>query len=272
MKTFKGEFDKIANLIRSDDPFSFTRFSDGELTVLRNKTLILGDGVLVQGDIYEGQTIQLPSYAFKEDEEQKRFIPEETPYFHTKLVEALTFRKKNYFKGIPPYNGQDGSGSWQYCKDLYGEGDEEHLTFSNVLINDNYKRFVAEIVPVLKNKKVVVVSNKNSKFDSLPFDVVKHFPVGANCMKDDYYLIDACKHWIEKNNIENHLFLFAAASLSNFLCYELFKDFDRNQYLDIGSALGPYFQLEGWKAMRAYLNAYWSNPENPPKQDVDLWN
>ena len=76
MKTFKGEFDKIANLIRSDDPFSFTRFSDGELTVLRNKTLILGDGVLVQGDIYEGQTIQLPSYAFKEDEEQKRFIIE----------------------------------------------------------------------------------------------------------------------------------------------------------------------------------------------------
>ena len=35
----------------------------------------------------------------------------------------------------------------------------------------------------------------------------KHFPVGPNCMKDDYYLIDACKHWIKENNIENHLFL-----------------------------------------------------------------
>ena len=272
MKTFKGEFDKIANLVKSDEPFGFCRFSDGEVTVLRNKTLILGDGVLVQGDIYEGQTIKLPDYAFKKDEDQKRFIPEETPYLNTKLIESLKYRKKNYFKGIPAYNGQDQSSSWQFCKDLYGEGDDEHLTFSNVLINDNYKHFVSEIVPVLSEKKIVLISNKNSKFDKLPFKIVKHFSIGPNCMKDDYYLIDACKHWINENNIKNHLFLFAAASLSNLLCHELYKDFDKNQYMDIGSALGPYLQLEGWKAMRTYLNVYWSNPSNPAPQDIDLWN
>tara|TARA_R110000765_G_scaffold305146_1_gene399089 strand:+ start:1809 stop:2627 length:819 start_codon:yes stop_codon:yes gene_type:complete len=272
MKTFKNEFDQMAERVSSGEPFSFARFSDGELTVLRNKTLILGDGILVQGDIYEGKTLQLPSYAFKKDEEQKRFLPEETPYLHTKLVEAFKHRKSNYFKGIPPYNGQDGPSSWQFCKDLYGEGDEKHLTFSNVLINDNYKHFVSDIVPLFEQKDVVLISNKNSKFDKLPFKVKKHFPVGPNCMKDDYYLIDACKHWIKENNIENHLFLFAAASLSNFLCYELYKDFDKNQYMDIGSALGPYLQLEGWKAMRTYLKTYWANPQNPPPQDVDLWN
>lgn len=271
MKTFKGEFDKILSLIKSSEPFSFARFSDGEVTVLRNKPLVLGDGVLVQGDLYEGKVVQLPSYAFKKDEEQKRFIPEETPYLNTKLIESLKFRKYNFFKGIPAYNGQDGSSSWQFCRDLYGEGDDEHLTFSNVLINDNYKYFVSEIVPELKEKEIVLISNKNSKFDKLPFKVKKHFPIGANCMKDDYYLIDACKHWIKENNIENHLFLFAAASLSNLLCYELYKDFGKNQYMDIGSALGPYLQLEGWKAMRTYLNVYWSNPESPPKQDVDIW-
>ena len=47
MKTFKGEFDKILSLIKSSEPFSFARFSDGEVTVLRNKPLVLGDGVLV---------------------------------------------------------------------------------------------------------------------------------------------------------------------------------------------------------------------------------
>ena len=121
MKTFKNEFDQMAERVSSGEPFSFARFSDGELTVLRNKTLILGDGILVQGDIYKGKTLQLPSYAFKKDEEQKRFLPEETPYLHTKLVEAFKHRKSNYFKGIPPYNGQDGPSSWQFCKDLYGE-------------------------------------------------------------------------------------------------------------------------------------------------------
>ena len=69
MKTFKGEFDKIAKLVKSDEPFGFCRFSDGEVTVLRNKPLVLGDGILVQGDLREGQVVKLPSYAFKEDEE-----------------------------------------------------------------------------------------------------------------------------------------------------------------------------------------------------------
>lgn len=272
MKTFKVEFDKIAKLVKSDQPFGFCRFSDGEVTVLRNKPLVLGDGILVQGDLHEGQVIKLPSYAFKQDEEQKRFLPEETPYLHTKLVESFKYRKNNYFKGIPPQQAQDGSLSHDFCRKLYGEGDDKHLTFNNVLINDNYKHFVSEIVPILSKKQIVLVSNKNSKFDKLPFKVKKHFPIGPNCMKDDYYLIDACKHWIKENKIENHLFLFAAASLSNLLCYELYKDFDKNQYMDIGSALGPYLQLEGWKAMRTYLNVYWSDPSNPAPQDVDLWN
>ena len=79
------------------------------------------------------------------------------------------------------------------------------------------------------------------------------------------------KQYISSNNIENHLFLFAAASLSNLLCYELYKDFGKNQYMDIGSSLGPHLQLEGWKAMRTYLKTYWSNPQNPALQEVDLW-
>lgn len=71
MKTFKGEFDKILSLIKSSEPFSFARFSDGEVTVLRNKPLVLGDGVLVQGDLYEGKVVQLPSYAFKKMKSKK---------------------------------------------------------------------------------------------------------------------------------------------------------------------------------------------------------
>jgi len=271
MKDFKEEFSKLLSLVSSDTPFSFTRFSDGEVTILRNEPLVLGDGFLIQGDIYAGQQIALPSDAFKEDEERKRFLPEETPFLHKKLVESFTYRKKNYFKGIPGQNGQDGNSSWRFCLDLYGTGDEDHLTFSNVLINDNYQLFVSEMVPLFQDKKIVLISNKNSKFDKLPFTVRKHFSVGPNCMKDDYYLIDACKQWIKENNIENHLFLFSAASLSNLLCYELYKDFGKNQYMDIGSSLGPHLQLEGWKAMRTYLKTYWSNPQNPALQEVDLW-
>ena len=269
-KNFGKDFDNILNLARSRDAFCFTRFSDGEVTILRNQPLILGDGFFLQGDIHGNLRIAVPRQTYSE-EEQKRFIPEESPFIYEKLTEAFKYRKKNYFKGIPPQNSLDGSASWNFCIDLYGSGDEEHLTFSNVLINDNYRRFISEMLPVFKDKKVVLVSNKNSRFENLPFSIVKHFPVGTNCMVNDYSLVETCGKWIEENDIKDHLFLFSAASLSNFLGYELYKKFDNNQYMDIGSSLGPLLGLSGWKTTRSYLNSYWSNPANPPRQQVDVW-
>ena len=85
-------------------------------------------------------------------------------------------------------------------------------------------------------------------------------------------LVEECKVWIQGNGIKDHIFLFSASSLSNILCYELYKDFDNNQYLDIGSSLGPFLKLEGWRATRDYLNVFWSSPNNPPAQEVDIWN
>ena len=131
-KNFGKEFDNILNLARSRDAFCFTRFSDGEVTILRNQPLILGDGFFLQGDIHGNLRIAVPRQTYSE-EEQKRFIPEESPFIYEKLTEAFKYRKKNYFKGIPPQNSLDGSASWKFCIDLYGSGDEEHLTFSNVL-------------------------------------------------------------------------------------------------------------------------------------------
>jgi hypothetical protein len=271
MKTFKEEFNKLVSLIRLGTPFSFSRFSDGEVTILRNKRLVLGDGFFIQGDLHGEDPYVVPNNTYP-DEERKDFDPIKDKFFQKKLTEAFTYRKKNYFKGIPPQQAQDGSMSHNFCRDLYGDGDIEHLSFNNVMINDNYKFFVNEMIPLFKDKKVVLISNENSSLEDLPFEIVKHFPIGSNCFKNDYYLIDACKQWIRENQIEDHLFLFASASLSNLLCYELYKEYDKNQYMDIGSSLGPYLRLEGWKGTRTYLHTFWSNPNNPPPQEIDVWN
>ena len=69
--------------------------------------------------------------------------------------------------------------------------------------------------------------------------------------------------WISKNKIENHLFLFSAASLSNLLIYELYKKFPNNIYMDIGSTLNPMLKLDGWVASRGYLRGYWMNQPDP---------
>jgi hypothetical protein len=128
------------------------------------------------------------------------------------------------------------------------------------------------MVPIFSTKKIVLVSNENSILTDLPFKVFKHYKIGSNCMINNYYLIDEIKQWIEENRIENTLFLFSASSLSNLLGYELYKNYNKNQYLDIGSSLGPLLGLQGWKSTRTYLNIFWSNPSNPAPQEIDIWN
>tara|TARA_R110000796_G_scaffold161094_1_gene277854 strand:+ start:3377 stop:4195 length:819 start_codon:yes stop_codon:yes gene_type:complete len=272
MKDFTKEFDKLLSLVSSKEPFAFSRFSDGEVTILRNKKLTLGNGFFVQADVHGENPYKVPENTYPE-EERKHFDPESDSKFQKRLVESFVFKKRNYFKGIPPQNGIfDTNHSWSFCVGLYGDKDHEHLSFTNVMINDNYKRFIYEMLPVFKNKKIVLVSNENSDLSNLPFDIVKHFPIGSNCIKNNLDLVEECKVWIQENGIKDHIFLFSASSLSNILCYELYKDFDNNQYLDIGSSLGPFLKLEGWRATRDYLNVFWSSPNNPPAQEVDIWN
>jgi len=268
MKNFKEEFFKILSLVQEGAPFALSRFSDGEVTVLKNKRLVLAENYFVQGDVYGDNAVQAPIPYM--EEERKEFCPEQHSFYQKKLIESFKFRKKNYFKGIPGTN-EWGSDSFHYCIDLYEEGDTEHLTFANVLINGNYDLFMKMMVPQFKNRNIVIVCNENANFDDLPFDIQKDFRVGSNCMISNYDLIEEMKNYISKNNVENHTFLFSAATLSNFLIYELYKEFDNNQYIDIGSALSPLLGLQGWRGTRVYLRCYWDGENHPIIRQEDSW-
>ena len=267
-KDFKGEFQKLFNLLTSDQGFAFSRFSDGERTVLFNKKLVLDENYFIQEDVYGDKKIRAPLPYLAE--ERKQFIPEEHVFFHEKLIEAYQFRKKNYFKGICGSSETEFGTCHNLMLELYGTEDE-FLTFSNVLQNGNYDSFVEKMIPEFANHDIIFVANQNAEVGNLPFDVKKHFPVGTNCMINDYSLVEEIKQYIDKNNIRDALFLFSAATLSNFLCYELFKDFESNKYLDIGSTLGPLLGLEGWKNSRSYLLSYWYGHPGHHIDQVDQW-
>ena len=97
MKNYKQEFDRLLHLVKDETPFSFSRFSDGEVTVLRNRTVVLAEDHFIQGDIHGDHKVYANSYM---PEEQKSFIPSENKREHEKLVEAFKFKKKNYIKNI----------------------------------------------------------------------------------------------------------------------------------------------------------------------------
>ena len=75
--------------------------------------------------------------------------------------------------------------------------------------------------------------------------------------------------WIEDRDITGYTFLFSAATLTNYLIYQLYKNFDTNQYIDIGSSLGYHLGLKGC-AYRGYLHMYWN--QRLLSNEVDIWN
>jgi hypothetical protein len=181
-KTFSGEFDRIFQKLKDGENIAFSRFSDGEVYMLKGEKLVLADDHYITGDRKGGGVYT--------KEEHKSFDPEKDVFFQEKLIEALQHRQHNYFKGLTGVADEDiaGKDAFQMQLDLCGEGDDEHLTYSNLFINNNYPRFMQEMLPVICEKEIVFVANEAAKFDELPLKIIKHFPVGTNCIINDYHL------------------------------------------------------------------------------------
>jgi hypothetical protein len=253
MKTFSGDFEKIKKYLKDGINFSFTRFSDGELFILQNKRLELNEDHYIIGD-------QRGSGWYNK-EEQKKFIPGEHEFYRKKLEESLQCNLPKFYRGICTRPDVDIN-IFNWMVSLAG-GDCETLTWSNLLINGNYDRFIKEILPIFKEKKIILIVNESANINKLPFKVEKDFRVGTNCFINNYDIINEIKDYVLENNIENYLFLISAASLSNLIIHELHKMSNKNTYMEIGSTLNPIMEMEGWKGSRGYLREYWlGQPSN----------
>ena len=82
-------------------------------------------------------------------------------------------------------------------------------------------------------------------------------------MIENYNTSADVRSYLDTNNINNAVVLCSAASLSNFIIHDCFKDNPNNTFLDIGSCLNPLLDLEGWKYTRGYLTGYWLNSGSP---------
>jgi len=253
---FKKDFNILLDKIKSGEHFAFTRFSDGELYILQNKKIFIKDKTcFLRGQEHAG------SWG---EEEHKSFIPEENQQLREHLTECFIHKQHNYFKGI--CTKQDvGSEDWNWQFNGLLEENEGNLTFANLLINGNYINFMTQMLPAMKEKNhnVVYVCNNKADLTEFPLNLKKDFRIGSNCHINDVHLIEEISEWISENNIENHLFLFSAASLTNLLIYELYKKYPNNTYMDVGSTLNPMLGLDGWMGSRGYLRGYWLNEPNP---------
>jgi len=223
MKTFDGDFTKFLNMIKSGEHFSLSRWGDGELMIL------------------EGKAIDIRSKGNGEF----RYDPNIEDYgkFRDKLIDSFEYKDDNYYIGIacPCCVGQE---KYQYMKDKSHQ-DEKHLTWANIFVNANYKRTIDELIPEFKNHSVTIVVNKNSNVHNLPFKPTNVLRVGTDAWRNNYDVLEKIGKLIQKDAVENEIFLFAAGPLANILTYELWKyNSEKNTYIDIGSILDPYLELK----------------------------
>ena len=263
MKDYRKAFDKILHMVKDKENFAFTRFSDGELFILQNKTVVLADNHYITGNI------KGPNRYTKE--EHKEFHPSQHQKYRKKLIECYKHNQKGYFKGIcTSTDGHVGKENFDWMINFHG-GDNDNLTYSNLLINANYSRFVEEMIPALCDREVIYVVNELANTSKLPLNIKKEFKIGSNCMIDNFDMPKKVANYIKENNIKDAVILCSAASLSNYIIHDCYKSNPNNTFLDIGSCLNPLLDLEGWKYTRGYLTGYWLNSRSPFQHQVDVW-
>lgn len=212
MKTFKDEIVKIYDMLASKKRFSFSKYADGEWSIMC------------------GKYINNKEFSFSIFDR----------FYKNKLIESFKFKDKNYFVGISCYCCQ---GENYFKMKEFSEQTEENLTFANVFVNSNYEYYKKNFIEEYKKWDVILVANKNSKIDGLPFKLHKFYPVGFSAWKKDYSIIDK----IKQEKYSGKLFLFACGPLGNLLAHQLWADNKNNTYLDIGSTLNPWLESEGFK-------------------------
>ena len=228
MKTFKGDFDFFLKKIKNGEHFSLSRWGDGELMILENKPLDLLD----KGD---GE--------FKHDPNS----PACQKMRHI-LMNSYTYKDKNYFVGVA-CQCCVGKDKFEYMKKLSGQL-EENLTWANIFVNSNYKYFLSEFLPTLKDKKIILVSHVNSKISNLPFKIESYIPIGTNAWINNYDVSQNLQQEIGEFNMRDYVYLIAAGPFANILTYELWKYSKNNTYIDIGSTLDKHL---GLTVTRGYL-------------------
>ena len=244
MKNFKEHFIFFREKIINNENFAFSRFSDGEMYILQNRRLKLENN-----KIQIDNTIQNGPY---QKSDFKDFNPDIHSVYKDKLIESFKHKQQNYYKGIS-CSCCVGKENFDWQINLH-QGDDDSLTWANLWVNSNYPSFINLILPIFYSKKCIFVGNEFADITKFPF-FVKDFRVGYNAFVNDYNIIEDISNWIEKNNIENHIFLFSASSFTNLAIYELFKKNDNNSYIDIGTCLAP---MMGMPTERDYLQGYWS--------------
>lgn len=228
-KIFSQDIVYFKNKLENNETFSFSKYADGEWAVIKN------------------HSINNKEFWFDPTNENDQ-------YKRKALIESFKYKNPNYYVGISCPCCQ-GIETFNEMKN-FSEQDEEKLTWANIWVNNNYKYYVDNIIPILNNKNIILFCNENGNINDLPFNPYIVFPLKHNAWEYNWDTIDRAKQLIsilKASNINNLVFLFCCGPFGNILCHQLTKYDPDNTYLDIGSTLNPWLKSAGFERLY-YMN------------------
>jgi hypothetical protein len=232
-KTFRGELMKMRDLLRSRIPFALARFGHAELEILTGK--LMHERGVSGGHEY-------------------RYCPTDPDNTgpRKRLWDSFTYKAPQYLVGINCPHCNISNEQFEWMRTSSGQT-EEQLTFATIYFYSNYLPYLAEVVPLYKEYKTVLVCNEASVLDQLPFQPARVFRNQYDAWRKNPSLADEIKDFIAEQKASGWLFLFCAGALGCVLAHELYAFCPENTCLDIGSSLDPYLFTETLARSRRYL-------------------
>lgn len=221
------------DMLKKHIPFTFIRFSDGEIEILRNRYL----------EITQGKTL-FRGREFKNnfpDFDAKKFDPRIHQNIRKDLLASALFREENFYKGTQTSHLPNGIIDREFLLRLNG-GFHTNMTFSDLFLNSNYEKYRKECVPLFENyEKIYVIANYRAKPTGI-LKQAKHIDIPDNFFATYEEVVDNVFQQIE--NTENgSLILSSASSLSNILGHRLYVRNPNFTFLDIGTSVNDLLTL-----------------------------
>ncbi len=219
--------------VRDGRPFTFVRFSDGEVEVLRNRKLLIASGITE----FRGRRFsnQFPDF------DQKRFDPRTGKVVRSDLLASAIYRDQDYFKGIPTTSNH-AIHDREYLLRLHG-GFTIEMTFSDLFLNSNFITARSDFFPYILDhfEHLLVVGNWRSNLKGLLIEG-RLLPIPDDFFSDYSETLNSTFSELIQSPICS-LVLSSASSLSNILGHKLRLSRPDITFLDIGTVLNDMLGL-----------------------------
>ena len=227
------ELSKFIDMLKNKIPFSFVRFSDGEIEILRNRYLEINAGKT----LFRGREFSNNFPIF----DSKKFDPSHHQNIRKDLLDSATLREVFFFKGIPTTHN-DALKDRELLLRLNG-GYDLNMTFSDLFLNSNYRRYRNDLVPLFeKYQHIYVIANFRAKPISL-LSKATHIKIPDNFFATYDEVLKNIMVEVKKVE-EGSLVLLSASSLSNVIAHKLFYKRRDVTFIDIGTSINDLLSLD----------------------------